>query len=1284
MRYTRPVSWLAGRGAGRLPGDIPSDIWPLLTAYSRGGGCGLGPRIGSPSPHSHVQPAALCAIGHLAHLFCAVLPALVKAESGAKRLKYAKHLWAVNPYLVDRTAHYAKCAMPLVDGSHMGADTGGHSVPNPPSRPLKFSRLRLNGFKSFVDPTDLVIADGLTGVVGPNGCGKSNLLEALRWVMGENRPSAMRGGGMEDVIFAGTDRRGARNFAEVNLALDNSDRLAPPGFNETDSLDVIRRITRDAGSAYKVNGKDVRARDVQMLFADASTGAHSPALVRQGQISELINAKPQKRRRILEEAAGISGLYQRRHEAELKLNGAETNLRRLDDVLEQLAAQLATLARQAKQAARYREIGTGLRLAEGQLLFSRWKEADVARLDAKDKLRAAVTLAASSETAVRAAAKAREAAEVALPALREEDTVAAAILQRLLVERDTLSADAERAAQTIEALQGRLEGLARDGAREVTLNEDADASLQRLQAEATRLASAEDGFDDALAAATERARAAKAALSQEERALAEATEEMARLSARHQSAERQMNDAQARVARTTREAAKAAEAVVGAEAALHTAQETLRGAGTRQSAAGDLASEAEETLQAAEAARAETQERESRARAARSEAEGEANTLRAEVTSLSKLIARDSDESTPILDAITVEPGYETALGAALEGDLRASETDGQMGWARLPDYDVTQPLPAGVAPLSPHVSGPGALTRRLAQIGLVDADDALALQEKLLPGQRLVSLDGDLWRWDGYRTAAEQSPSSAALRLQQINRLQALRQDLEEVSARSEGARAAHEALTARLKDLTAADIAARDARRAADRGVAEASRAVSQAEAAVSIAQSRLETGRMAVDRFGTEVREAQEAQGAAEALIAELPPLDAARAETERARGAVEAGRTGAMTAQSERDALARDGAARRKRIEANGREQANWQKRLGSAEVRLAEIAEGRARLEAELETAQARPSEITVQKEALGAQITQAEARKAAAMDALSAGEGAAAKRAGDEREATRVAADAQAARAAAEARLEGASEAVTAARERISEDMETTPVGLLQQLEIDGENLPAVQQLEGDVARLRRQRDALGAVNLRAEEDAREVQEEQDTLITEKADLEEAIQTLRQGIASLNKEGRERLVAAFDTVNRNFGVLFTHLFGGGEARLEMVESDDPLEAGLEIMCQPPGKKLSTLSLLSGGEQTLTALALIFAVFLANPAPICVLDEVDAPLDDANVARFCDLLDEMTRRTETRFLIITHHAVTMARMDRLFGVTMGEQGVSQLVSVDLKKAEALVA
>ncbi|MBF9058684.1 AAA family ATPase, partial [Rhodobacterales bacterium HKCCSP123] len=403
---------------------------------------------------------------------------------------------------------------------------------------MHFNRLRLNGFKSFVDPTDLIIQDGLTGVVGPNGCGKSNLLEALRWVMGENRPTAMRGGGMEDVIFAGAATRGARNFAEVVLQIDNSQRLAPAGFNDEDTLDITRRITRDAGSAYKLNGKDVRARDVQMLFADASTGAHSPALVRQGQISELINAKPKARRRVLEEAAGISGLYQRRHEAELKLKGAETNLARVEDVLEQLASQLASLARQARQAQRYREIGAELRQAEGLLLYLRWRDAQEGEARAEAVLREALTGAARAETAAREAATAREAAEGKLPPLREEEAIAGAVLQRLLVERDSLDGDIARAREAVTTLEGRLDQLSRDIDREGALNADAGDSIAALEEERHGLQAESEGHDEALATALAAAEEAATVLRSREQDLTDATEEAARLAARHQSAER--------------------------------------------------------------------------------------------------------------------------------------------------------------------------------------------------------------------------------------------------------------------------------------------------------------------------------------------------------------------------------------------------------------------------------------------------------------------------------------------------------------------------------------------------------------------------------------------------------------------------------------------------------------------------------------------------------------------------------------------------------------------------
>ncbi len=1150
--------------------------------------------------------------------------------------------------------------------------------------PLRFDRLRLNGFKSFVDPTDLVIREGLTGVVGPNGCGKSNLLEALRWVMGENRPTAMRGDGMEDVIFAGTARRPARAHAEVSLSVDNRDRLAPAGFNEDDGFDITRRITRDAGSAYKIAGKDVRARDVQMLFADASTGAHSPALVRQGQISELINAKPKSRRRILEEAAGISGLYARRHEAELKLNGAETNLSRLDDTLDQLSSQAATLARQARAAAKYREIGAALRQAEGVLLFRRWSEAEAARLAASEALSAAIRAATEAGHAATEAEERRALAEESLPPLREEEQIAAAILSRLTVERDALLDAETRATEAIAALESRIAQLERDIDREESLNRDAGEVVERLAWEQAELEKAAEGHDDRLDAAAEAAEQASEALREVEQRLAELTDESARLAARHQSAERLVADLRAMSDRATHAASEAEEAVARATASGTDAQQALERADAAQGQARDRVEAAEEALAAAEESRADREGIESAARSARAEAEGEASALAAEMAALKRLVERGSQGGGTLLDRVEVARGYETAFGAALGDDLRAGVTDDGSGWHMLPFWDAPQPLPEGAQPLSPHVQGPRELARRLSQTGLaVDADRAASLQPSLLPGQRLVTPAGDLFRWDGMRVMAGEASSSAALHLQKVNELAEITRQSETAQARAEAATEAHEDARGALAAASEAEKSARDARREAERLLSEAARAATRAESDLAMASSRAESARGELARHRADAADATARLSEAEGQLAALPDRGAAADAVEHARTGVEAARIATMTRRAALDELRREANARLKRLQEIAKEESGWRLRLQQAGTRAAELIQRRDEARDQLVGARGQPAILAERRRAMAEREAEAETRLSRARDALAAADDAARSAALAAREAERLASDARETRAAREARAEAARDLEEAARLRIHEETEKTPAELRDALGDIPDDV-AADTLEAQIARLRSSRDALGAVNLRADEDKQELETERDRLAAEKTDLEEAIRKLRAGIGSLNREGRERLLAAFETVNANFGTLFTTLFGGGEARLVMVESDDPLEAGLEIMCQPPGKRLSTLSLLSGGEQTLTAMALIFAVFLANPAPICVLDEVDAPLDDANVSRFCDLLDEMTRRTETRFLIITHHAVTMARMDRLFGVTMVEQGVSQLVSVDLKRAEALVA
>jgi chromosome segregation protein len=1151
---------------------------------------------------------------------------------------------------------------------------------------VHFTRLRLQGFKSFVDPTELLIQPGLSGVVGPNGCGKSNLLEALRWVMGENRPSIMRGEGMEDVIFAGSAARPARGHAEVTLTIDNADRRAPAAFNDADLLEIVRRITRDAGSAYRVNGREARARDVQMLFADASTGSQSPSLVRQGQIAELINARPKARRRILEEAAGISGLYQRRHEAELKLRATEANLGRVADVLEALQNQLAALARQARQAGRYREIAEALRRTEAMLLYRLWRDADLERATTRAALTEALRRTAAAEAEAAAATRRRDEAAEALPALREEDAVAGAILQRALVERDRLDAEAAEAARRISELDAARAQLDRDAGREGSLDRDAAETLARLAEEAAALDAAREGHAEALSEAEALAAQARDALATAEADHDRLAEQVARLGARHQTVEAQAAEARRRAATADRALAEAEAARdrLAAERGGRRNRPRRRGRSRRANfrpgrRRGNRAGRGRDRPRRGSDRRIRRPRPAVGDRGRRKGARRRGGRPRTAARRRSRRRPRHARPDRR-------RPRLRTRLRRrAGRGHRRARSRRGRAGHRLAhPAAGAGSGRPARGRPPARRACG-GARRARPPPRGDRARRPAAGdgLQAELLPGQRLVSAEGDLWRWDGLRVAAGDAPSAAALRLQNRNRLRSLAAGLAEAAGAAATARSDHAAAAEALARAQAAEAAARTARRTADQAAADAARALSRAETALEQLLARQEGLVAAARRRAEECAGARQALAEAEAEAAALDDLTAARAEVETSRLRLEAARLAMLTRRTAADELRRAGEARDRRTEDIARETATWQTRRATAAERLADLERRAEAAAAALAAARRLPAEIDDRRARLGATLAETEDRRRRAADALAAAE--TAQRAADQaaRAADQAAGEAREARARAEALAEAAAARVAAAEERLLQEAEATPADLLDRIGTDPEAIPPAAELEAEAGSLRRQRDALGAVNLRADEDARETQAEHDTLAAERADLEEAVRKLRIGIASLNREGRGRLLAAFDEVNRNFATLFRHLFGGGEASLVLVESDDPLEAGLEIMCQPPGKKLSTLSLLSGGEQTLTALSLIFAVFLANPSPICVLDEVDAPLDDANVTRFCDLLDEMCQRTDTRFLIITHHAVTMARMDRLFGVTMVEQGVSQLVSVDLVRAERLV-
>ncbi len=1146
---------------------------------------------------------------------------------------------------------------------------------------MRFRRLRLVGFKSFVEPTELLIEPGLTGIVGPNGCGKSNLLEALRWVMGENSYKNMRASTMEDVIFSGSRTRPARNVAEVTLTLDNSARTAPPPWQESEILEVSRRIERDRGSTYRINGREVRARDVQLLFADASTGARSPALVRQGRIGEIINAKPQARRRILEEAAGITGLHTRRHEAELKLSAAQSNLERLQDIIAQLEAQVAMLKRQARQAERYRTLSREISRLQAAALWHAWQAAAQAVSETEAELQAITRRLAEHARTASALSRKREALQEKLKPLREEEATRGAVLQRLLVERESLQRATQAAERRLKEMEERLDQARQDLIREEEAAEDAEEALKRLEQERTALLAVEDD-EQARIAAEKRLKEAQEALRAVEERLQALQKTHADHAARKSALETARQQAQARLERLEQELREVAEKIEGLREEGAQDQALAQAQAAVQEEEKALA-QSEESLAAAEEALNKARAEEAEKRQAWNDSRREADALAAEVRALENLLGSDDARGKRLIDMVRVQAGLERAFAAALGEALEAGTDDeADAYWRLLPPLPEGIALPEGVVPLSHHVSGPDVLMRRLSQTGVVqNADTGHALQPALKPGQQLVSPAGDLWRWDGYVSAAE-APTAAARRLAERNRLESLRKAHEEAVARVQAAEEALKAAATAVKTAEETLRAIRKRQAAARQALEAARRRLQQAEREEAERQRKLSALKEAEERLSAQIKEARAQLAQAEDALAALPAMDGIEEDIAALERQREERREAYAQARARFDGLQREAKMRASRLAAIENEKSAWLKRAERARTRSETLRRRMADLRAEMDRLTKRPEEIERKAARLAAAIAEAEEAKKAAGDALAEAEGALRETEQAWREAEREAAAAREEQARLQARLEAAEERRQEVALRIAERMECRPEHLAMKAGLEPETLPDPDEVARLLAEKRDARERLGAVNLRAEDELRAAERELEKLLREREDLEKAIEKLRGGIAALNREGRRRLLEAFDRVNEYFASLFVTLFGGGRAHLELVEDDDPLLAGLEIFAQPPGKRTQTLSLLSGGEQTLTAIALIFAVFLTNPSPICVLDEVDAPLDEHNVERFCNLLDDMLKRAETDFIIITHHPITMARMHRLFGVTMTEPGVSRLVSVDLQTAESL--
>ena len=868
---------------------------------------------------------------------------------------------------------------------------------------IKFKKLKVKGFKSFVEPTEVIIEQGLTGIVGPNGCGKSNLVEAFRFVMGELSPKQMRGSELDDVIFNGTSGRPKWDIAEVTIYLDNTDRQAPSLFNQNDEIEVTRRIWRGEGSEYRVNGKEVRLKDVQLLFADASTGARSTSMVSQGRVGAIIAAKPEQRRSLLEEAAGITGLHSRRHEAELRLNATETNLERVKDLLKTQEEQLDVLKKQSKQAERYKNIQKDITKARAAVFYKKWEVEKTKLEEASIKIKNQNNLVSDQTQEVAKVNVEYEKVQESLPTMRLKESQIASELQKHTINLDNQEKEIDRANSAVEETQIRIQQIKNDMDREQFLFDDANENMERVREEKSILEKQQgDLFLDT-------------------------------------------ND-----------------------------QDTDSSSGQRN--------------------------------------------------------------NNPIIDYLDFEDGYEKAVAAVFSDELIASIYEEQSSHWRVLTYDQNSVFSDEIKKFSNLIKAPENLKKKLDFVGLIeDKSNILHLQENLQPGQILVSLEGEIWRWDGYVSKGKQNSSTKAVLEQLKNR---------------------------RLKQLSKEEKQWMDISSKAEQRIAE----LKERELKLN---DDLEELRSMPNTISSEKTRLQ-------TLISEN---------------------------KQEYDKIA---------SELQQQEQAanEINKKLKLEEVKLNELREEKIRLEGTIETINETINQLSSQvKERIGIELN-----------------------------------------------------------------------GLFDLAEINpNKGLGEVDDLERRLERLIAEQERLGGVNLLAEQESQELEQKVSSIKKDQSDLLAAIAKLREAIDSLNTEGRQRLLAAYGVVNENFQKLFVQLFGGGKAYLKFTDETDPLQAGLEIYASPPGKKLQNLTLLSGGEQALTALSLLFAVFLSNPAPICVLDEVDAPLDDTNVDRFCSLVEEIAKTSSTKFLVITHHRMTMARVNRLFGVTMPEQGVSQLVSVDLEKA-----
>jgi len=1139
---------------------------------------------------------------------------------------------------------------------------------------MKFKSIRISGFKSFLESTEIPIDNGLTGIVGPNGCGKSNIVEAMKWVMGENSARQMRGDGMDDIIFSGTNERPARNFAEVSIKLDNTEKKAPSNFNHFDEIEISRKIEREKGSIYRVNGKQVRSRDIQLIFADNGTGARSSGIVSQGRISQIIDSSPENRRVILEEAANIKGLHSRRHEAELKLNGATDNLSRLLDIEQTYNEQLVELEKQARKASRYRSVGERLRKAESTLFIKLLNSSETDLKNFKNELEIATDRVNQAQLDVSKNTKSKLVAFDKIPELKKIEAEKAAFLQSLNINKIRLEEEKSSANKTLDNIFNQISQIEIDIEREEEIKEDSKKSLLNLEDEEKKLKTESKAFEGKIDQAISLVKELKKKSDEADQDLSSINSKIYSINSNKENIEKRITDLKEKI--------KKSEFQIPQFNILEE-EKSFKENKAKIIKGRKLLEEKNKLLLTKKNEYEAIKKILNDLNKAKTEADYKVNITKAELNSLSSLLGHDTSSKETLENSIDSFASLEKSIGSILGETLLApvlSNLDTPKNtpfWRKNLKGIIETKLPDGVKPIIKNIKNNSILDLALLGVGIVDNEEiAFKLQDKLSFGQALTTVEGGLWRWDGF-VQPPQVQNSYSERLQNIAKLRSLEKEIPNLENRQKSIQSKIDKnelyINVIEKNILELESQIYD--------LIEANNNLNLLNTKI---ESKIGSSKILVKEHQNIIDLSNKELNLLNKELINSSNLPLLLTEELKIRNIADQCRnslTDAMAAEQQ----VRNHESYQSRNLLQIKNQKNiWEKREDEAIARLLTLQNRQKSLSEEKQKLMNLPDNFKKREDELNLEINKALQLRNKAADNLVEAETNLNELEKLEKLSEQNMSSLREEMIKIEAKLNLSKSQVKNIEERVWEKLRinTDQLYEIANLDKNDEIDISIDALEKTVHRLINERDSIGAVNLRAEEEMKEMRDKIKTMSDERIDLEQAIDKLKTGIFELNKEGRQRLKESFEEVNKNFKNLFQKLFGGGNAELKLIGNEDPLHAGLEVLASPPGKKMQLLSLLSGGEQALTAISLIFSVFLCNPAPICILDEVDAPLDDSNVGRFCNLLEKIVEETDTYFMVVTHHRLTMAKMDRLFGVTMEQKGISRLVAVNLEQANRI--